>query len=218
MVVTSRLIGFAFKPIPVLPGYSRPLITWEGDLNTLTVLAPDDVTPSTVSATEPFQSFTLNTEAVSATCGTIPAGLLLQYTGEEPATLPINQTTLTFADATLFVTALPEGELNIEVLKGSVTATARSVSQEAEAGQTVYVTLGGDDGLTPTAVPARGTALVFADVVQTPLDLLPTAFPCTVVLPDANARVALRVGPGRRAHGLSQYARRHGLYSARLGE
>jgi hypothetical protein len=180
-----------------------PLITWDGDLNTLTVLAPDDITPTTVAATEPFQSFTLNTQSTSTTCSTMPPGLLLQYSGEESASLQINQTTLTFSDATLFVTVTPDSELDIEVLTGSVTATARSVSQEGEAGQTLYVPLGGDDGLTPTAIPARGTALVFADVVQTPLNLLPTAFPCTVVLPDANARVALRVGPGQQRTGLA---------------
>lgn len=176
-----------------------PLIRWEGDdsaLQVLEVLLPNDVTPVFVADAGPLQAFNLATTA--SVCETAPAGLVLQYTGETTANIVVNQTTLEFADATLILTAAANDALEIKVLTGSVTATARGIAQEASVGQALSVTLGGEDGLTPAAPPSAAGSYTFPDVAYAPLDLLPSTTACMVGLPATNAIVQLRVGPGEQ--------------------
>lgn len=178
-----------------------PVIRWDGDqsaLDALDVLAPNDVTPP-VQAGAPFQSFTLTTgsAAVSeAACSAAPSGLLLQYKGDQAAQLQIDQVTLDFSDATLLLTAAANSSLDVKVLAGSSTVTARGVPQQAKTGEVVSVSLGGDDGLTPTDAPSGGRSYPFADVAYAPFDLLPANLSCRVGLPSKGTRVTLRVGPG----------------------
>ncbi|MBN1679304.1 MAG: SH3 domain-containing protein, partial [Anaerolineae bacterium] len=122
------------------------LVNWDGDLTALPVLAPDDVTPP-FEASAPFQAFNLMTGAVSDMCPSTPSGLLLQFTGETPAVLMINDVRLVFADATLLVRATPAGDLQVAALSGSGTITARGFSQDIANGEYLTVTLGGEDGL-----------------------------------------------------------------------
>lgn len=175
-----------------------PLIGWEGDqaaINALEVLLPNDVTPSVQATGEPFQSFTLTTGG--ATCPAAPSGLLLQYAGEQAASLQINQVNLEFANATLLLSASANGALDVKALAGSATVTARGIPENVELGAVVSVALGGDDGLTPQAAPARQGEFAFADVAYAPLGLLPGVMACVVGLPDG-ADVQMRVGPGEQ--------------------
>ncbi len=172
-----------------------PLIGWEGDQgapDALTVLLPSDVTPVEPPAA-PFAALTLSTG--EAACAETPSGLLLQYSGEQPAQLQINQTGLEFSGATLLVTATPGEALRVRALAGSVMVTARGIAQEVSTGQAARVPLGGDDGLTPTAIPSVERSYPFAEVAYAPLALLPQEVACTVGLVTP-ASVTLRVGPG----------------------
>jgi hypothetical protein len=172
-----------------------PLIGWEGDqsaLDALTVLLPGDVTPAQLPAA-PFAALTLSTGG--AACAETPSGLLVQYSGGQPAQLQINQVGLDFSDATLLVTATPAEALRVRALSGSVTVTARGIAQEVTSGQAARVPLGGDGGLTPAAIPSLERAYSFAEVAYAPLALLPQEVACTVGLVTP-ASVTLRVGPG----------------------
>lgn len=175
-----------------------PLINWEGDqsaINALDVLLPNDVTPAATSG-EPFQSFALVTGSAPATCAAAPSGLLLDYSGADPARLQINQIDLEIAGGLWFVAAAENDAAAITVLSGEGTVTARGVDRAAAAGDTIRVSLGGDDGLTPLAAPEVGPSLAFTVVANLPLDLAPTQLACRVGLPAGSARVAMRVGPG----------------------
>ncbi len=174
-----------------------PLIGWEGDqaaLNALEVLLPNDVTPSSQSTGEPFQAFTLVDSGT--TCP--PSGLLLQYVGEQAATIQVNQVNLEFSDATLLLTASANDALEVKALAGSAIVTARGIPETVSVGGAARVTLGGDDGLTPQAPPAIQDSYAFADVASAPVDLLPNAMSCMVGLADSGADVQLRVGPGEQ--------------------
>ena len=173
-----------------------PLIGWDGDwdaLNALEVLLPNDVTPP-VQAAEPFQALTFTSGA--AICPQAPSGLLLQYAGEQTASVIVDQVTLDFADATLLITAQPNDALEVKALSGAATITARGIPQEVERGQGVRVTLGGEDGLTPLSDPQVLRTYAFPSVAYAPLELLPQPTACTVGLPSEDAQVSLRVGPG----------------------
>ncbi len=173
-----------------------PLINWDGDysmLSMLEVLLPNDVSP-VFEAGEPFQSFALATG--EAGCPAAPSGLLLQYAGEATASVVINETTIEFNAATLLVTATANDSLQIKVLAGSATVTARGIPQEAEVGAGVRVNLAGEDGLLPVAAPASMPTYAFPDIAYAPLDLLSGRITCMVGVPARNADVALRVGPG----------------------
>jgi hypothetical protein len=172
-----------------------PLIGWEGDqsaIEALTVLLPGDVTPVEPPAA-PFAALTLSTGG--AACAETPSGLLLQYSGEQPARLQINQVGLEFSDATLLVTGTPGEALRVRAIAGAVTVTARGIAQAVSTGQAARVPLGGDDGLTPTAIPSLERSYPFAEVAYAPLALLPQEVACTVGLVTP-ASVTLRVGPG----------------------
>lgn len=171
-----------------------PLISWEGDLATLAVLLPNDVTPP-VPAGEVFQSFTVVNGP--AGCPAAPSGLLLQHSGPEIARLSINQIALELETATLLISAEASGRTTIAVLEGNAQVTARGVPESLQAGDVVDVALGGVDGLTPQAAPVqRSTPVAFASLAYAPLDLLPVPISCRIGLPAAVQRVALRVGPG----------------------
>lgn len=173
-----------------------PLIGWEGDyaaVNALEVLLPNDVTPA-FEAGEPFQAFTLSTG--EAGCPEAPSGLLLQYTGDDVASVVINETTVEFKNATLLVSAVANDSLDVKVMAGVVTVTARGIPQEAAIGEGVRVNLGGEDGLMPIAAPVAIATFAFPEMAYAPLDLLPGNIACIVGVPDRNADVALRVGPG----------------------
>ncbi|MEW6579181.1 MAG: hypothetical protein AB1435_08295 [Chloroflexota bacterium] len=173
-----------------------PLIGWEGDqsaINALTVLLPNDVTPVKLTGAL-FESFTLMSG--DAPCAAAPSGLLLQFVGEEPAEITVNQVTLAFADATLLVTAAPGDALTVRVLADEGMVTARGVPVEVAAGGGARVNLGGGDGLTPVAAPVAMRAYPFADVAYAPLDLLAEPVACLVGAPAPDAQVSLRVGPG----------------------
>jgi hypothetical protein len=173
-----------------------PLIGWDGDQNAadvLEVLLPNDVTP-VVQAGEPFQSFTLATGG--SVCEAAPSGILLQYSGEQPASVQVNQVSLDFSKATLLLTSDSADGLEVKVLDGSATITARGVPQQAESGEIVGINLGGDDGLTPLDAPASQGDYAFPEIAYAPLALLPGQMACSVGLPSSDARVVLRVGPG----------------------
>jgi uncharacterized protein YraI len=173
-----------------------PLIGWEGDQNalkTLKVLLPNDMTPA-FQAGEPFRAFTLTTRA--AACVAAPSGLLLQYAGEQPASLQIDQVGLEFTDATLLLTAGANDALEVKALSGSGTVTARGIPEQVSAGGAVRVSLGGEDGLTPSAAPVVLRSYPFPDVAYAPIGLLPGQIACMVGLPASGADVLLRVGPG----------------------
>lgn len=172
-----------------------PLIGWDGDqsvIDALEVLPPNDVTP-VFEAGEPFQSFTLVTG--DAGCSAAPSGLLLQYTGTEPANVRINEVTLEFANATVLVTAVAGEALEAKVLVGESAVTARGVTQRAVIGSGVRVSLGGEDGLIPLTAPVSLPTYAFSDIAYAPLGILPEQVSCAVGLPQ-NADVWLRVGPG----------------------
>jgi len=171
------------------------VISWEGDLSTLEVLLPNDVTPP-FQVGEPFQAFNLTTGGESALCGAAPSGLLLQYSGEEVAELQVNNVKLEFSDATLLLHSTPGETLEVLALAGSATVTARGIPQEVSTGRAVEVDLGGEDGLTPAAPPDVVGSYAFPSVANVPVSLLPGTMACLVGLADANADVTLRVGPG----------------------
>lgn len=173
-----------------------PLIGWAGEqaaINALEVLLPNDVTP-VFEAGEPFQSFTLVTGP--SECDAAPSGLLLQATGQESASILINQTYIEFSEASLVVTTALGDALNVRVLTGSVTITARGLAQDIAAGNGARVALGGDDGLTPISTPETLRTYAFQDVAYAPLDLLNQQVACMVGASAQGVDVKLRVGPG----------------------
>lgn len=172
-----------------------PLIDWEGDANALEVLLPNDITPTVQASGQPFDAFTLVTGSVPM-CGAPSSGLLLQYTGEQPARLQVNQTGLEFSDATLLLRALPGDALNVMVVTGSVSVTARGIPESIDVSRAVRVSLGGEDGLTPTAPPVVVPSYAFSDVAYAPLGLLSGDLACVVGVPVGSSDVVLRVGPG----------------------
>jgi uncharacterized protein YraI len=174
------------------------VISWEGDLTTLPVLAPDDVSSSTaIVEVSPFQIFTLSGTASEA-CAASEPGLLLQFTGEEPVSLSINGATVSFSDATLLVTASANGSLDVRVISGEANVSAYGTTQNAAAGSAIAVTLAGEDGLTAAGAPSLQASYAFADVASAPLGLLPGGMACVVGAPGGSTDVALRIGPGEQ--------------------
>lgn len=175
------------------------VITWEGDLTALPVLAADDVASSSAAIEEvsPFQVFTLSSTASEA-CASAEPGLLLQFTGEEPVSLMINGATVSFSDATLLVTASANEALDVRVIGGTVDVRAQGTTQNAPAGSAVTVALGGEDGLTASGSPALQPSYAFADVASAPLALLPSGMACVVGAPGDAPDIALRIGPGEQ--------------------
>jgi uncharacterized protein YraI len=175
-----------------------PLISWEGDLNALEVLLPNDMTPS-VAVGEPFQSFVLSSGGTPDECAAPSSGLLLKFPASEPlARLQVNGTALEFSDAALLLHATPSDVMRITVLSGAGTVTARGVALDVAAGGGAAISLGGEDGLTPTAAPAAMRSYAFADVVNAPVSLLGVGMTCTVGLTSSTSAVKLRVGPGQQ--------------------
>lgn len=172
-----------------------PLIDWEGDANTLEVLLPNDVTPAVQASGQPFDAFTLVTDSTPM-CGAPSSGLLLQYSGEQPASLQVNQVGLEFSDATLLLRAVPDSALDVMVVTGSVSVTARGIPESVDVSRAVRVNLGGEDGLMPTAPPVVVPSYAFSDVAYAPLGLLSGDLACVVGVPAGSGDVVLRVGPG----------------------
>jgi len=173
------------------------LVTWDGDLNSLDVLLPDDVSSPFESGT-PFQSFTLTTGSAPEACPAAASGLLLQYAGETAANLQINGVELDFSNASLLVTAAPNDTLEVMVLDGSATVTARGIPQDVAAGGAARVSLAGEDGLTPTGAPVAAASFAFAQAAAAPLSALPGSLVCWAGVADPAAAVVLRVGPGEQ--------------------
>ncbi|WP_119066104.1 SH3 domain-containing protein [Aggregatilinea lenta] len=174
------------------------VISWDGDLTTLPVLAPDDVSSSAaVEEVSPFQVFALS-GAASEACASADPGLLLQFTGEEPVSLVINGATVSFSDATLLVTASANGSLDVRVIGGSADVSAHGTTQNAPAGSAIAVSLAGEDGLNASGTPALQASYAFADVADAPLALLPSGMACVVGAPDGSTDIALRIGPGEQ--------------------
>ena len=173
------------------------LVTWDGDLNSLDVLLPDDVS-SPFEAGTPFQAFTLTTGDVPGACPAAGSGLLLQYGGEAAANLQINGVELDFSSASMVITAAPNDVLQVMVLDGSATVTARGIPQEIAAGGAARVSLAGADGLTPTGAPVAAASFAFAQAAAAPLSALPGSLACWAGVADPAAAVVLRVGPGEQ--------------------
>ena len=178
------------------------LVTWDGDLNSLDVLLPDDVSTPFESGT-PFQAFTLTTGEAPGGCPAAGSGLLLQYSGEAAANLQINGVELDFSSASLLVTAAPNNALDVMVLDGAATVTARGIPRDVAAGGAARVSLAGEDGLTPTAAPVAADSFAFAQAAAAPLSALPGSLVCWAGVADPAARVVLRVGPGEQRGTLS---------------
>ncbi|MBN2306311.1 MAG: hypothetical protein JXQ72_17645 [Anaerolineae bacterium] len=140
-----------------------PLINWEGDASVLEVLLPDDVTSAVPASGEPFEAFTLTTGTTDM-CGAASSGLMLYYTGEQPARVQVNQVNIEFSDAVLLLRAVPGENLEVLAVTGSATVTARGVSEEVAVGGVVQVNMGGDDGLTPTTTPVGLISYAFSDI------------------------------------------------------
>ncbi|HVO71573.1 MAG TPA: hypothetical protein VMT24_16100, partial [Aggregatilineaceae bacterium] len=119
-----------------------------------------------------------------------------QYSGEQPASLQVDQVALEFSDATLLLTASPNDALEVKALAGSGTVTARGIPENVSVGGAVRVNLGSEDGLTPTDAPIALRSYPFPDVAYVPLDLLAGQITCMAGLPDSGSDVFLRVGPG----------------------
>lgn len=173
------------------------LVTWDGDLNSLDVLLPDDVS-SPFEAGAPFEAFTLTTGDAPGACPAAGSGLLLQYAGETAASLQIDGVTLEFANAALLVKAAPGESLVVMALDGSATVTARGIPQEVTAGRAARVSLAGGDGLTPAGAPVAAASFAVAEAATAPLSVLPGSLACWVGVADPAAAVVLRVGPGEQ--------------------
>lgn len=177
------------------------LIDWEGDLSTLQqldVLLPTDMTP-VFAGGEPFQAFTLTTSPTDTDgCPATSSGLLLQFAGESPARLTVNQVDLAFANATLLLQAAPNNTLEIMTLAGDGVITARGRAADVAAGEAIQVVLGGEDGLTPSTPPQGMRAYAFPEIAAVPVLLLPEEMACMVGVPSAGATVRMRVGPGEQ--------------------
>ncbi len=175
-----------------------PLITWEGDLNSLEVLLPNDMTPSVVVG-EPFQSFVFNSTGAETVCGVSSSGLMLRFPASEaPARLQVNDVTLEFSDAVVILYAAPGDVLEVIALSGSGKVTARGVAVDARAGGGVEVSLGGEDGLTPVAAPAAVRSYPLAKVINAPVGLSGVEMACMAGLATNRTDVKLRVGPGEQ--------------------
>ena len=172
------------------------VIDWEGDINSLDVLLPNDMSGSFV-ASAPFERVTLETSNMPE-CAVAPSGLMLHHSGEDIASLRIDDVTLAFADASLVVRATSGDSLQVMVLSGSVTVTARGIPEDAVAGEVVSVSLAGESGLEAVAVPAVQPSYAFADVAYLPIELFPGSedMVCQVGAADPALEVILRVGPG----------------------
>lgn len=170
------------------------VIDWEGDVNSLEVLAPDDIIPP-FAASAPFERMILESEPLPA-CGTVSSGMLLRYSGEDAATLMIDGVRLEFADAALLVHAAANDSLHIVALSGAATVTAQGTAEDVSAGGSVTVGLGGEAGLTAATTPTVKPAVALTEVADLPSALLPEATACVVGVADPSQDVVLRVGPG----------------------
>lgn len=167
------------------------LVTWDGDLSTLDVLAPDDVSGGEDTGA-PFSNVTLATGSDSV-CAGAGSGLLLQLESESEAEIRVNGATLRFTQATVLLQAEPGAAMDVRALDGEVTVSAQGRSVALSAGEQVSVPLGGEDGLAASA-PGQAQAFVLAEASSAPIGLLPGALACQVSATTSN--VTLRVGPG----------------------
>lgn len=167
------------------------LVTWDGDLSALDVLAPDDVSGGGDTGA-PFSAVTLSTGADDA-CAGAGSGLLLQAASENEAAIRVNGASLRLANATLLLRAEAGAALDVIALDGEATVRAQGAAVELSAGERVRVPLGGDDGLAASGRPEPAQPFALAEASSAPLALLPGALECRV---SATGRVTLRVGPG----------------------
>jgi hypothetical protein len=179
----------------------------DGDAKTLAVLEDQDSRAGFVYK-NPMQAFTLSTKTAAACGGEAPSGMLLQLTQDaqnasaKPARLMVNGVDLTITSGTMYLRATPKDRLEIAAVNGSATVSALGGSVTLNTGEWVRVRLGGTDGLLAAAVPGAKSKFPFALIDGAPVNALPTALQCMVGLPAtptsaANARVTVRVGPGK---------------------
>ncbi len=147
----------------------------------------------------PLQAFYLTTGLHDAPCAAAPdSGILIQTPqGGGTVTLRVNAVTVALG-STVYVQALPGGELVIYVLEGSARVEAFGAAATVPAGSVVRVPLDGNG--TASGPPGTPEAFDAASLAALPVGLLDRAVvagaagaACTVT---AGRTVNLRAGPG----------------------
>lgn len=168
----------------------------EGDPATLTVLNDLDILPL-FAYPAPMQAFTLNTpRAEKQTCAEAASGLLIELDGDRTANLLVNGVNLALAKGVLLARAAPKDNLDIMAITGTATIKAYGTEVELNAGESVKVRLGGQDGLIAVAAPRQKAPYAFAALVGAPVTVLSGAMPCIAGVMSATPRVVVRSGPG----------------------
>lgn len=146
------------------------LVTPSGDLETLNVVGADDEDDRVRYG--PMQAFYFQSGKDDAPCPEAPnSGMLIQTPeGEASVTLLIDEVIIEL-DATAFIQAQPNGELNVYALEGQARVTAMGETRTAVAGQQISVAL--DEDLGAVEAPADATAYDLDDLQGLPTTLLP---------------------------------------------
>jgi uncharacterized protein YraI len=168
----------------------KSLVKVDGDPMTLAVLDNP--------YTDPMQAFTLTTKPdIGSECGAASAGLLAQLKGQTAVHIQVNGVDLGIKDTTLLLRAQSGGNLEVQVLEGSVDVTASNTPVKADTGASVTVKLGGESGLQPLEGPTVNPPYSFSSVSGAPIDLLPSnSLACVVGVNDSDTQPTIYAGPG----------------------
>jgi hypothetical protein len=179
-------IGWAFVP----------LIELSGDIMTLPVLDPNDLTVAG-QYSAPMQEATLVTGAPNEACAEASSGLLLQGANEDqtatPATLLINDVTFTIGKGTVLITS-SAGEMRVMAIDGAVTVTALGTPAELTAGQMTRIALNAENK--PADTPRGTGGWNIGSLNGAPLNTLPNAVACTVGVTAEDGTIRAHSGPG----------------------
>ncbi|MBN1679616.1 MAG: SH3 domain-containing protein [Anaerolineae bacterium] len=125
-----------------------PLVTVDGDINTLAVIE-EGAEPAPV--VRPMQVFTLRS-GENDTCAEAPDGLLIQSPGGQRAHVSVNGVEMEFASAG-FLTAVPDDALTVSGIEGSIAVTAFGKTVTVEPGFKTDIPLEGLEASGPPEDP-----------------------------------------------------------------
>jgi uncharacterized protein YgiM (DUF1202 family) len=160
-----------------------PLVTVNGDLDSLTLISPENVgeTPADNTARYgPMQAFYFQSGAQDAPCAEAPNSGVLIQTPEGVASVNIWMDEVVIQmDGTAYLQGQPDGELVINMLDGEAQIEAQGETRTAVAGTQVRVPLDAD--LQASGVPSDPQPYTVEEVQSLPISLLDD--PVTVTPP-----------------------------------
>ncbi|MGB1286270.1 MAG: hypothetical protein ACPG7F_07050 [Aggregatilineales bacterium] len=121
---------------------------------------------------EPMLSIRLATSAEARDCG--QAGLLIDYNGESPARMSINDVNFIFDSVTMQIQSQPNENMTVNVINGDVELRFAGLRTSVLRGNSTQVALGGDTGLEAVAQPEVERNFAFDSIAAAPMGLFST--------------------------------------------